>query len=398
MSLKRKLLVIGGSYMNIQMKTDPESQNGTIVSGGEYRYHPYGDSAVTAIAAAKLGCECAFSTRFGDDINGRRLYEYYKDCGISKHLMRKDCAAQTGLCLTLYNDLEAPLSYLSSGASLRFARVEIDEALSTSPDLFLAPLEEIGYEERTVMVPAEQQPLEIHEDIEEALMADQMIETSDQPSEMPEDEDIKMQEGALEDADEENASDTDKVISSETVSSYIRQESLALYAVQKAEQQELDILLQYTPFTEKYPLESMQHIKMLVISDEMLYSLTGFFPDNTEKTLRALIALSKRVKAKYYIVQQGDDSVFVYDGNRYEIVKAPSVLCSDTREIGAKMKQTFIGALAAEYLESKNIVRACRLAIVVSLLTRAKFGNLEKMMSRAELEQYAAEHGIDLYR
>ena len=135
---------------------------------------------------------------------------------------------------------------------------------------------------------------------------------------------------------------------------------------------------------------------MLVISDEMLYELTGFFPNNTEKALRALVALSGQVKAKYYIVQQGDDSVFIYDGNRYEIVSAPEALKGETRRIGARMQETFLGALAAEYLETKNVVRACRLAIIVSMLTRAKFGNLEKMMSRTELEQYLAEKDIDL--
>ena len=70
----------------------------------------------------------------------------------------------------------------------------------------------------------------------------------------------------------------------------------------------------------------------------------------------------------------------------------------DTREIGTKMKPTFIGALAAEYLESKNIVHACHMATIVSLLTQSKFGNLEKLMTREELIRYATEHGIHLFK
>ena len=163
MSLKRKLLVIGDSYMNLQMKIDPASRDGSSVKGGEYRYHPFGDDAITAIAAAKLGGECVFSTRFGDDINGKRLYEYYKDCGISKKLMRKDTAAQTGLCLSLFDERGEYENYISAGTSLRFTRGEIDEAFLTTPDLFLAPLSEIGYEERTVVVPVEQTPEELME-------------------------------------------------------------------------------------------------------------------------------------------------------------------------------------------------------------------------------------------
>lgn len=380
--------------MNLQMKISPKNQEGAVTSGGEYRYHPYGSSAIAAIAAAKMGGECVFATRFGDDMNGKRLYEYYKDCGISKRLMRKDESAQTGMCITVYGDHGAYESYLSEGASIRFGREEIDEAFTVTPDLFLAPLEEIGYEEHMVVVPAEQTPEDaIDEATAQALMPELMIETSDFPVSHP--ADISVEDETKEQSEEAPA-DLEKIISSETVSSYIEQKSLARYAVELADAQNIDLLIPYTPFTAKYPLNVLKNIKMLVISDEMLYELTGFFPNEKEKALRALVALSRQIKAKYYIVQQGDDSVFVYDGNRYEIVSAPEVLRGETRRIGANMQDTFIGALAAEYLETKNIIRACRLAIVVSMLTRAKFGNLEKMMSRAELEQYLTEKEIDL--
>ena len=141
----------------------------------------------------------------------------------------------------------------------------------------------------------------------------------------------------------------------------------------------------------------MKNIKIFVISDEDLRDLTGVFPDNTEKTLRALLALSAKIQSKYYIIQRGDDSVFVYDGSHYETVFAPETLRQDTREIGVKMKPSFIGALAAEYLDSKNIIRACRFAIIVSLLTKTKFGNLERLMTRAELIQYVTERGIKIF-
>ena len=466
MSTKRKLLVIGGSYMNLQMKISPKKKNGSTTTGNGYRFHPFGDSAIAAISAAKNGGSCVFATRFGDDINGKRLYEYYKGCGISKQLMRKDKDSQTGLCLTLFSDRFEHEHFLSKGASMRFTKDEIDEALVTLPDLFLAPLEELGYEEHMIVVPAEQIPEKsLDEEITQALMPELMIETSEFPAipfeeehsagefstgydfleengvvvaeHQPVDETGKQEKTECEEnvltkavemtlpkksEQEENASSSeeeiavndpteeaptqeipvqsakDKIISSETVSSYIEKESLALYAVKKAEEKGIDMLMQYTPFTAQYPLEILEHIKIFVISDEDIYDLTGFFPDNTEKTLRALIALSEKVKAKYYIIQRGDDSVFVYDGKRYEIVFAPETMRKDTREIGSRMKPTFIGALAAEYLETKNIVHACHMATIVSLLTRSKFGNLEKLMTREELIRYATEHGIHLFK
>lgn len=468
MSTKRKLLVIGGSYINLQMKISPKTKAGSMTTGNEYRFHPFGDSAIAAIATAKQGGTCFFATRFGNDINGKRLYEYYKGCGISKQLMRKDKDSQTGLCVTLFSDRVEHEHFLSKGASMRFTKDEIDEALVTLPDLFLAPLEELGYEEHMVVVPAEQVPEKaLDEEITHALMPELMIETSEIPvipfeeeapakeyltendlleekgaqalkqenapeSEKPEiilpaneenvltqtvetpeaEETTPAEEESVSEAEaeqeepEDNAptmevplrSSKEKLISSETVSSYIEKESLALYAVKKAEENGIDMLVHYTPFTSQYPLETLKNIKIFVISDESLFHLTGYFPDNTEKTLRALISLSEMIKSKYYIIQRGDDSVFIYDGKRYEIVFAPESMRKDTREIGTKMKPTFIGALAAEYLESKNIVHACHMATIVSLLTQSKFGNLEKLMTREELIRYATEHGIHLFK
>ena len=461
--------------MNLQMKISPKTKNGSITTGNEYCFHPFGDSAIAAISTAKNGGSCVFATRFGDDINGKRLYEYYKSCGISKQLMRKDKDSQTGLCLTLFSDRFEHEHFLSKGASMRFTKDEIDEALVTLPDLFLAPLEELGYEEHMIVMPAEQIPEEtLDAEITQVLMPSLMIETSEFPvipfeeessasefnvkydfleengvsvpveatpsneqeTEEPETEEtvltqafemtaeenetekketVAEQEEALqaetEDVTQIPAEESsvpaeenpprpakEKLISAETVSSYIEKESLALYAVTKAEEKGIDMLVQYTPFTAQYPLESMERIKIFVISDESLFQLTGHFPDNTEKTLRALITLSEKIKSKYYIVQRGDDSVFIYDGKRYEIVFAPETMRKDTREIGSKMKPSFVGALAAEYLESKNIVRACHLATIVSLLTRTKFGTLEKLMTREELIRYVTERGIHIFK
>ncbi len=378
--------------MNLQMKISPKNKNGDITPGSDYRYHPYGDSAITAIAMSKLGGECVFATRFGNDTNGKRLYEYYKACGISNTLMRKDENAQTGMSISLYSDLDHYENYVAVGASLGFTKEQIDDAFIVMPDLFLAPLEELGSEERTVVVKAEKKA----EDDEHSFVKTlERAENKAKKEEAAEDTDADEKASAAEESEKKE----NDGISSETVTSYIEKESLARYAMDKAKERRVDTILQYTSFTAQYPLETYDNIKILVISDEMLYKLTGFFPNNTEKALRSLMALSQKVKAKYYIVQQSNHSAFIYDGTRYEVVSAPSTLVPRIPASNEKgMQQTFMGALAAEYLETKNVVRAAKFAVIVSLMTRAKFGNLEKVLSRAEIEQYASERGIELYR
>ena len=46
-----------------------------------------------------------------------------------------------------------------------------------------------------------------------------------------------------------------------------------------------------------------------MISDEDIRDLTGISPDNTEKTLRALLALSAKIHSKYYIMD--DETLFL---------------------------------------------------------------------------------------
>ncbi len=392
--MKRKILIIGGSYMNLQMKINLKHKNDNITPGSDYRYHPYGDSAITAISTAKLGGDCVFATRFGTDANGKRLYEYYKACGILHDQMRKDEEAQTGMCISLYSTPNDYENFVASGASMRFTKSEIDDAFIGMPDFFLAPLEEIGYEDHTVVVKSGEKKTEESDEPSLTHSLSMMEDQEQNADEIVEEEPKEAQSDAAdgEDSDE---------IESETVTSYIERESLARYALQKAVERKIDLILQYTPFTARYPLETLDNIRVLVVSDEMLYQLTGFFPNNTEKALRSLMALSQRVKAKYYVVQQSDHSVFIYDGTHYEVVSAPTSLVPHRDRVkdgSRKMNQTFLGALIAEYMESKNIVRASKFAIIVSLLTRARFGNLEKVLSRAELEKYAQEHGIDLFR
>ena len=43
--------------MNLQMKISPKHKEGDITPGSDYRYHPYGDSAITAISTAKASIE-----------------------------------------------------------------------------------------------------------------------------------------------------------------------------------------------------------------------------------------------------------------------------------------------------------------------------------------------------
>ena len=312
--MDKKILVIGNSYMNLRMKINPKKKEGNTVESGAYRFHAFGKSVSTAISIAKLGGSCAFCTKLGADTNGERLMRYYEKCGIITDNAETVQGYQTGMSVTLYDDLGGHTNYVSRGVGELISREDIDNALASYPDALIVP--------------------------QEPLLVD--------------------------------------------------------HALNRAAEQGLDLILEYNSHTAKLPLESLKNVKTLIISEDEIYALTGFFPDTADKAVRAIISLSAKIKAKFYVINRNGTS-FVYDGNTYEYAEAPHALktASEGKEFFSPI---YIGAYAYEFFKSRHPVRAARYAQIVTLLARAANGNLEYIPSKADIEKYMAENKIDLNR
>ena len=156
------------------------------------------------------------------------------------------------------------------------------------------------------------------------------------------------------------------------------------------------MIVEYTDTTAMLPLEKVNHIKMVVISEELLRKVTGTVTTSIEKTLSALLAFSSKIHAKYYIVQKGNDKSFIYDGIHFEITQAPSVITALSHQENQTMNQTYMGAMIAEYLSTKDILRACKYAQIVSLMTRAPYGIFQHVPNRAQVYKFLEEHDLSL--
>ena len=142
-------------------------------------------------------------------------------------------------------------------------------------------------------------------------------------------------------------------------------------------------------------LKNAGNIEICIIPDDAMYSATGIMPTNIEKALQSLIDFRKILTAKYYVVQQGGYNAFVYDDKYYEIIQAPGVL-TVTHPDAKFMEQTFIGAMAAEYMRSDNILKATHLAVITSLLTRARYGALEHAPNQNEVNKFILDNHVEI--
>lgn len=390
--MKKKLLVLGESYMNLQMHTNPVTKDEKTTYGDTYSFHPYGVGATTAISAAKLGADCTFCTKLGDDQNGERLKKYYKSCGIDTSFVTTDKNSKTGMSVTLFSDNQNGHTYISKSANLTLSKKDIEDAFSSCPDMFIVP-QDILVSENT------NSSEDIGED--EADTPTEMIDISEVTAAPADNNAVKNEEEndfsqtivfsnkitETENAKPEKEAKKEK----KPVYSDPYKDNLSMYAINLAEEKHVDLFVHYGKNSSKLPLNKINGIKILVISDEALYDASGIFPNSIDKTLRAIIPFAAKIHSKYYVIQQGNDKAFIYDGKYYEIITLPAPLKAKAHQESPRMHGTYIGALAARFLETNDIMDACRYAGVVSIMTRSKFGCLDHAPTRDEVAEFTAE-------
>lgn len=404
--MKKKLLVMGESYMNFQMKTNPPRKDKNVTYGTEYSFHPYGAGAMTAISAAKVGGDCVFCTKLGSDAYGERLRDYYKSCRLTLSSDTLEEGMQTGMSITVYTDNENGHTYVAKGANLGFTKQDIDDAFAYYPDMFVFPQDDILFQ---MSAP---QPIKTEEKKEAASEESESLDDiiNNMSDIVDEDDDFLppvyeyIEEKPMEETTIKLGSDGEIEDFSETISfandkpteelRRLQEEetcNLVMYAAKLAMERNTDMIVHYNEYTSKLPLHTLDGIKILVISDKMLQEISGIHQTSTDKTLRALIPLATKIKAKYYVVQQGNDTSFVYDGKYYETVTLPTALKLKAKQESPVMHGTYIGALATRFLKTRDIIDACKFASVASILTQSKFGCLDHAPSFAEIADFTAE-------
>ncbi|MCQ2770509.1 MAG: PfkB family carbohydrate kinase [Clostridia bacterium] len=350
--MKRKVLIIGDSYMNLQMSVPGAVQTFGKTLGNMYSLYPSGDAAISAISASKNGADCVFLTKLGDDFYGERIFDFFRTCELSTSNIKLTKEYQTGVEFTAFDGIHKT-SYVAKGANATLTKSDIDDAFSTMPDLFLIP--------------------------HDYLVFNQNLDTPQNQSNFT-DSRIDLQIGNVNSYNQVNQVQTS------------RPENIAVYAINKALSLGIDMCVEYTDTTALLPLDKIEKgLKIVVIKDEMIKKITGTTPSTIEKTLSALISFSSKVKSKYYIIQKGNDTSFIYDGTHFEIAQLPPIINTLSHQNNKSMRDSYIGAMIAEYNNTHDILKACKYAQCVSALTTANVGSIDYIPSRRTVTRFLKE-------
>ena len=146
----------------------------------------------------------------------------------------------------------------------------------------------------------------------------------------------------------------------------------------------IPVFVDAAPASKEHPLENLPYLEVFSPNETETFEYTGIMPRGAEASLRAALALYRRVKCKYLVIKQGERGAFVYDGKHYYII--PALRAGNTLDTTAA-GDAFTAAMTVEYLETGDILRAVRFGVAAGAITVTRRGSASSIPTRAEIEE-----------
>ena len=157
---------------------------------------------------------------------------------------------------------------------------------------------------------------------------------------------------------------------------------IALLAARIASERSVPIFIDAAPADQNHSLELFPYIEVFSPNECETKEYTGILPQGVDSSLRAALALWKRVKCKYLVIKQGARGAFIYDGKHYSIVPAyrPDKVVDSTAAGDA-----FTAALTLEYLRSGDIMLAAKYGAAAGAVAVSRDGAATSVPTAEEI-------------
>lgn len=122
------VVVIGSVNMDLVVRAPHVPRPGETVLGHDFSTIPGGKGANQAVAAARLGADCRFVSRVGDDAFGQRLLASMKAVGVNCDHVSVTEAVATGVALIVVDELGENAICVAGGANTKLSVEDIEAA------------------------------------------------------------------------------------------------------------------------------------------------------------------------------------------------------------------------------------------------------------------------------
>lgn len=159
--------------------------------------------------------------------------------------------------------------------------------------------------------------------------------------------------------------------------------SVATFAVRAANSRGIPVFVDGSPASVERPIEELPEVTGFIANTEEIHEYTGEMPAGATASLRAALALAKRVKARYYLIKQGARGTFIYDGKHYRV---ESALRLDKPKDVFGVGDVYAAALVLEFARSGfDINTAVRYATAATAVFVTREGALSSVPTDDEV-------------
>ena len=165
----------------------------------------------------------------------------------------------------------------------------------------------------------------------------------------------------------------------------------ALTAAKIAAQRGVPIVIDAAPADKSIPLESLPYVEIFSPNDTEVQEMTGIMPSGADSSLRAMLAIWRRIKCKYIVIKQGSRGVSVYDGKKFDMIPA----CRPDRIVDtATAGDTFTAAMTLEYIRTGDIKEAARYGAAAAAVAISRPGASSSIPTADEVRRFIALKGF----
>ena len=151
-----------------------------------------------------------------------------------------------------------------------------------------------------------------------------------------------------------------------------------------ANQKQIPIFLEANSIRHDFRPEELPPLEIFSLSEDAVEQLTGIAIGGVESSVKAALALSSLVRAKYFVFRLGARGCFVYDGKIPQHIAPYRLAAFDFSRSG----DGFVAALVSTYLENGGQIRlACAAANAAMALSAAKGQTADPYPSKEDILQ-----------
>ena len=165
----------------------------------------------------------------------------------------------------------------------------------------------------------------------------------------------------------------------------------ALAAARVAAQRNIPIVIDAAPADKSFSLEALPFVEIFSPNETETQELTGIMPTGADSSLRAALAIWRRMKCRYVVIKQGARGVSIYDGKHFDMVPA----CRPDKVVDtATAGDTFTAAMTLEYMRTGDIKEAARYGAAAASIAISRPGASSSIPTADEVRRFIALKGF----